>query len=408
MLGSRRLVDRSCAKVAFAVGFSLMAAGACPRLRGQELPVEEKPRDTALSHAGSAQDPSLLDLSDLCAAIGREFDFPATAVLAVYRGQTVAHGVAGVRRRGYDEPVTFDDRFHLGSCTKAMTALVVGRLIEEGHKLSWDSTVWQVLGDVIPHIHPDFRNVTLRQLLGHRAGLASQPQALLWMAAWAHPGTPREQRFEFAKQHLIREPAYPPGSKYEYSNTGYTIAGVMLEQATDKPWETLMREQLFEPLGMKSAGFGPPGTAVDHADQPWGHHPQPEPPGKRADNPDAIGPAGKVHCALPEMGRYMIAVLRGLRGDDSLARPETFRQLATPLDGQNYALGWSIQDRPWAKGRTLSHAGSNTMFYMIIWLAPEIDLGIVVATNTGQENAATGLDKLVGQTIQSVIGNREE
>ena len=81
-----------------------------------------------------------------------------------------AFGVAGVRKRGTKSRATPNDLWHLGSNTKAMTATLVARLIEQG-QLSWDTTVADVFSDKDFEIHPDFRGVTLLQLLSHRAGL---------------------------------------------------------------------------------------------------------------------------------------------------------------------------------------------------------------------------------------------
>ena len=208
-------------------------------------------------------------------------------VAAVLRGERIiAQGAAGVRKRGTAERITLDDRFHLGSCGKAMTATLVAMLVEEG-KLNWTTTLGEVFADTVKPIHPAWEKVTLRQVLAHRSGLPLDPDGLGWvfnhlfLAPYASlrslPESMRsseetlpQQRREIARQALSRPPGIPPGTKYWYSNVGFTLAGAVLEHLTGRAWEDLMRERLFQPLGISTGGFGPPGAA-GKINQPWGH-----------------------------------------------------------------------------------------------------------------------------------------
>ena len=83
------------------------------------------------------------------------------------------HGVAGVRKKGTAERITLDDRFHLGSCTKAMTATLVAMLVEEG-KLNWTTTLGELFADTPGAWASPWEKVTLRQVLAHRSGAAAQ------------------------------------------------------------------------------------------------------------------------------------------------------------------------------------------------------------------------------------------
>src|SRR5580704_5150349 len=96
-------------------------------------------------------------------------------VAAVLRGgRIIAQGAAGVRKRGTAERITLDDRFHLGSCTKAMTATLVAMLVEEG-RLNWTTTLGELFADTVKPMHPAWEKVTLRQVLAHRSGLRFDP-----------------------------------------------------------------------------------------------------------------------------------------------------------------------------------------------------------------------------------------
>src|SRR5690242_20277101 len=89
----------------------------------------------------------------------------------------IAQGAAGVRKRGTAERITLDDQFHLGSCTKAMTATLVAMLVEEG-KLNWTTTLGELFADTVKPMDPASEKVTLRQVLAHRAGLRLEPDGL--------------------------------------------------------------------------------------------------------------------------------------------------------------------------------------------------------------------------------------
>src|SRR6202012_2114425 len=142
--------------------------------------------------------------------------------------------------------------------------------------------------------------------------------------------------------------------KFIYSNQNYALVGAMLEKITGRPWEDLVTEKLFKPLHMDSAGFGAPGT-LGKVDQPWGHTRKfsatlPV----QSDNPPAISPAGRVHCSLDDLARYVTFQMEGER-TNSLLKTETFRKMHTAPDGGDYACGWVCLQRGWAGGRTLMH-----------------------------------------------------
>jgi len=88
------------------------------------------------------------------------------------------------------------------------------------------------------------------------------------------------------------------------------------------------------------------------------------------------------------MGKFAALHLRGAEGKARLLKPATFRTLHTPPPGCDYAGGWTVVERSWAGGRTLSHNGSNTYWYASIWIIPTFDLATLVATNQAGSDAA--------------------
>jgi CubicO group peptidase (beta-lactamase class C family) len=335
------------------------------------------------------------DVARLLETIRVKHNVPSLAVAVVFDGKIVATNAVGVRKEGDSQRVTAGDEYHLGSITKSMTATVAGMLVEQG-KISWTTTVREVFPELKDQIDPKYRGVTLEQFLSQRGGAPHKAPSDLWKKAWEAEGTPSEQRLAYVKGLLARKPEADPGTKFIYSNQGYAIAGVMLERTAGKPWEDLMRTLLFEPLGMTSAGFGAPATE-GKVDQPWGHTTKPVPPSPGADNPLAISPAGAVHCSMEDLAKYVIFHMTGEQGASKLLKAETFKKLHTAVGGGDYALGWVIMERDWAHGRTLFHNGSNTMFFAVIWAAPNRNCAIVVATNMGSSKGEDACDDAATQ-----------
>ena len=302
-----------------------------------------------------------------------------------FGARLAALGALGIRKIGSSQPIQVTDQMHLGSCTKAMTATMIGSLVEAG-KLSWRSTFKDIFPESADQFHPQFQTATLSHLLTHRAGL---PHDGPW---WNLPGqTTTQARHALMTSMLQNAPLTKPGSTYAYSNVGYALAGLMAEQVTGESWESLMRTRLFEPLEMSSAGFGTPGRA-GAVIEPWGHRLD----GRdlkptQQDNAPSLGPAGTVHCSVPDWAKFAALHLAGEHDSSKLLKPATLKTLHIPPPSCEYAGGWIVVERSWAGGAALNHAGSNTSWYAVIWLAPARNFAVLVATNQGDKPGGTGL-----------------
>lgn len=323
---------------------------------------------------------------------------------AVLSGGRLSVGAVGVRKLGSPEPIRVTDRMHLGSNTKAMTATLLGTLVDEG-TLSWGSTIREVFPDLAPQLHPGYRAVTLHQLLTHRAGMPGnhgenpterEVARLQALARAAFAGRTRtEQRRLFLGAVMKDPPKTKPGTAFDYSNHGYMGAASVAEQVTGQSWETLIRRRLFEPLGMSSAGFGPPGEQGE-VDEPRGHfrvNGQLRPTHEDPFIVPLAWPAGGVHCSVPDWSRFVALHLAGARGQGRLLKPATFRVLQTPPPGSGYACGWIVLERVVAAGRVLYHDGTNRAWYASMFLAPALDYALLVATNQGDEDGILAVNK---------------
>lgn len=352
------------------------------------------------------------DISSLLEPIIARQKIPGMAAAVIQGDRIVMLGVAGVRAAGHPEKATTNDLWHLGSCTKSMTATLCAQLVEDG-RLNWNTTLEQGFPELAERMNPRWKPVTLTQLLTHRAGVPTGlDQDGLWGRVWNSNETPAKLRLVIAEYLLTHEPAHEPGSKFEYANAGYTLAGILAERAGGEAWESLIRRRLFEPLGITSAGFGAPGVPVVIS-QPRGHTAKGEAvePSHDADNPAGIGPGGTVHMTITDWARYVAIHLRGDEDNPDraarLLKPESFDVLHTPPAGE-YACGWACTQRPWGDGRVLNHNGSNTMWFAVTWLAPRKDFAVLVCCNIGGDTGSKGADEAAWALIQEHARTAEQ
>ena len=342
------------------------------------------------------------DLNEILTEILEKHDVPSVAAAVVVDGELCAAGAVGVRKRGDDTPVTVNDKYHIGSCTKAMTATLAGVLVERG-LLSWETPLLEVFPEL--DIHPGYQPVTLKQLLSHTAGMpaftdSETEDPELVKTVFSADGMPMNDRLEVVVPTLLcRGPRTLPGSTFEYSNMGYVTAGAVFERVTRTSFEILLQTEVFTPLDLTSAGFGAAGTA-GQVDEPWGHVPEPVEPGPNADIPPVLSPAGCVHMSVADFARHAAF---HLSETPKLVSKKTLEVLHTPvLD--DYALGWGVLGSDWAPGKLLGHAGSNRMSHAVNLLAPALGFAIVTATNLGTEVGSEALDDVVQTMKRHFLG----
>jgi CubicO group peptidase (beta-lactamase class C family) len=313
----------------------------------------------ALAASALAAEPR--DISAELEAVRAKYKLPACASAVIEGGRIVAIGATGLRRSDRDVRVTTDDIWHIGSCTKTMTAALIGMLVDEG-KLRWDMPV----PDALPGVpfHAGWRKVTLWHVITQRSGIAQMG------VLDAGKGTPREQRATFAKMILARAPAQPPG-KYAYSNSGYGLLGAIIERAADTTYEDMLRKRIFEPLALKTASFGAPATP-GKLDQPWGHRRKgdkltPVEPSPVHQFPPALAPAASVHMSLADFARFAGWVSTN---EPQLVKPATFKHLQTPPADSAYAGGLWTTELPGIGGPAVCHCGHMGGFFAVYHAGP--------------------------------------
>ncbi|MHA7879547.1 MAG: serine hydrolase domain-containing protein [Saccharospirillum sp.] len=323
------------------------------------------------------------------------------AAVAVQGGEVRFLGAAGERKKGSGVAVTVDDRWHIGSITKSMTATLLAGLVEAG-ELDWETPLLPLLG-MAETAHPDWQGLTLAQVLSHTAGLPANFSLMLNLKSSPEEAERPDARRQAVAQVLEKPPKQRPGTAFEYSNVGYTLAGVVIETLIGQSWEQVMRERLFTPLALGSAGFGPPRSDGDELTEPRGHRHLlgiTMAVGENADNSAVMGPAGTVHMGLVDLARYGYEHLAGERGEGTLLSAASYQRLHSP-NLENYAFGWVLREDNAETGPMLWHNGSNTFWYALLVLVPEQDAVLAMAFNEGNIAKADALAwRWVEQSLQ--------
>ena len=339
-----------------------------------------------------------------------KYDLPAIAAAVVKDGKIISAGAIGTRRAGVKIPVTINDRFHLGSDTKAMTALLAAMLVEEG-KLRWNTTPAEVFPELADKMDAGFRRITLEQLLSHTSGVPSDNEDIgkIFVDSVTQNGNLDDLRYWMIQQWSTRPLAFEPGTKFAYSNRGYTIVGAIIERTAGKTWDELITQRIFTPLKLRTAGLGEQ-TSLGRIDAPLGHaiidgKVKAMLAGPNGDSPPTVGPAGIAHMSILDFAYWAGWNAGEGKRKPNLVTPETMRKLHTPVismpekkaaapgtpSGGRYALGWGELTVDWAPYPLLYHGGSNDMNLAHIWIDNKRDFAMVITTNISGPKANEAL-----------------
>lgn len=309
--------------------------------------------------------------------------------------------VAGKRWLGSDEDVQPGDAWHIGSNTKALTALLYSRLVGAG-EAQWGATLGALMPNLASDMDAAWRDTPIEALFAHRAG-TGQVGPVWLISRHADTAPLAEQRLETTRATLSKAPEAEPGT-FSYSNLGYIIAGTAIEQITGKEWETALKEHVLEAPGSDWSdgwGFGPPQTGLMGTKKNvFGRSKAGR--SASADNPSALGPAGTAHAPIAS---HLKLLREFLRDDSALIPIEQRERLLEPWpdESANYAMGWGIADDE-TVGRFYSHNGSNTMWLSRVDLIPSVDAVMIVNTNVYSDEAVEAtraLARAIGERLSA-------
>ena len=349
----------------------------------------------------------------------REFGVPGMSVAVVKDGRVVLAKGYGVRRAGEPAPVDADTLFGIASNTKAFTCAALSLLAEDA-KLSWDDPVTKHLPQFQMWDPWVTREVTVRDLVTHRAGLGLGGGDLMW---W--PST------TFTRGEIVRgiryvRPASSLRSRYAYNNVMFVAAGEVVAAVSGKSWDDVVRERILSPLGMSrtttSLVPGADNLAAPHLELNGAVVPVPP-----MDFGNAGAAAGIVSSAS-DMARWVGMLLECATartppaGRTCVLKPESIRRMWSAQTVQGtpdppagleplrasfaaYGLGFGLRDY---RGRKIvAHSGGLPGYVSHVALVPEERLGLVLLTNQEETGAYEAvkyrvLDEYLGAPVPAV------
>lgn len=348
--------------------------------------------------AGPAR-PKKLSIPGLDEVVDRglkEWNTPGLAIAVIQDGRIALARGYGFRDLANRQPVTPDTLFSIASASKPFTATLAAMLIDEqAFDLDLPLTTWI----------PDFRmfdpmataKTTLRDLLCHRTGIPRLEFYQLNMPATRGNVT--------AAMHCFK-PVVDFRSRLQYSNINYIVAGNLLERITGKTWESLLRERIFEPLGMKRSLCSVKDVLhdPDHAKPYIDFDDVPEE--MQPHDADVLGPAGGIISSVNDLSRWVLFNLnrgkvdgKSLVNDQNLARIQS-PQMPAPMlrkfprdSPPSYGLGWIIDD--YRGHRHVHHEGVLYGFTSLVSFLPDDGLGIVILANLNATPLPDVLERFV-------------
>jgi CubicO group peptidase (beta-lactamase class C family) len=299
-----------------------------------------------------------------------ELNVPAASVAVIDGYQVVWSRAWGIADRGTGRPATMDTAFHAASMAKTVAAVAALQLVAEG-RLDLDQPVNEQLRSwAIPKTDQTLeRPVTPRMLLGHRAGLPRgyfelPPDGPIPEMAAMLAGDDPNRRAQVVRL---------PDSGYTYSNIGYGVLQLLLEDVTGMPYAELVRSRLFEPLGMAATVCDP----ANGAEVAAGH----EANGTPIEEIGLVPPAvGGLWSSAEDYARLVAALLRAWRGDQGAVLP---RQLVNEMfdpDVEGYGLGVYVTGQ--GDATSIQHSGGYTGFRCRFMAFPATGQGAVVMANS--------------------------
>lgn len=354
----------------------------------------------------AAAEPDFATIDSYIDAQMREQRIPGLA-LGIVHGDEIVHlkgfGIANPN----SAPVTAQTPFSIGSLTKSFTALAITQLVE-ADKLDLDMPVQRYL--------PWFRvadpaasaQITLRHLLNHASGL---PRTL--ETQYENRADEGAATLEARLRSLSTTPLERPLGSYGYSNAGYQVLAMVIQQVTGQSYEAYVRQHIFEPLAMQQS-FTSLAAANEHG-MATGYHYWFGMPVAAELPAYRVGPGnGGLFASAEDMAHYLIAHLnQGPFGTATVLSPAGIAELHRPAVARTpeagfYAMGWSVQTAD--RRTTLAHSGQSYNYLAKMMIVPEAQWGVVVLQNAQytvklQISGDSSQDRIADGVMSMLLGS---
>jgi len=313
------------------------------------------------------------------------------SVLVAENGKIIYKGAYGQANMEWNIPNTPDTRFRLGSITKQFTATAILQLVEQG-KIKLDAK----LSDYLPDYRKDTgEKVTIHHLLTHTSGIPSYTsQPGFFQNVSRNP----YKVDEFVKKYASGDLEFEPGSKFIYNNSGYFLLGAIIERVTGKPYEQVLKQNIFDPLGMKNTGYDHHDTLI------------PKRASGYSKTPDGYTNAAYLDMSIPYAAGSLYSTVEDLYlWDQALYTDKVLSAQSKALMYkpflENYAYGWAVANASFKQNdqpvQVISHDGGINGFSTTIVRFPKEKNLIVMLDNTGSEYV-----NRLGQSIGKILYNQ--
>jgi CubicO group peptidase (beta-lactamase class C family) len=322
-------------------------------------------------------------------------DGPGVAMLIAKGDTVIFRSARGRAEIELGVPLSPDHVFRIASVTKTFTASLVLKLVEEG-KLSLDDRLAKFLPDF-----PNGSDITIRQLLSHTAGISDR-------GTGSQTGSSRRDIDRDTRLAEIRKRPldFAPGTDWRYSNTGYILLGMVIEQVTGEPWHVAMQKRILTPLGLTHTQYGDLDKLM-----PGRVH------GYTTDTPDhAVQNAEYIRPSVPDAAGALVSTLddlfhfaRAMAAGRVVSRG-TLHQMITPAPASTSAGGYGFGVFLWRVRGTMmvGHTGQIPGFASVLGYVPDKDLTVIALGNDDNFDARTTGRRLaaiaMGQPYVPAVG----
>lgn len=327
---------------------------------------------------------SAVELDRRLAALVDEDEVVGMALGVVVGDERVFGGGYGVAMKDGDRAVDERSVFHWASVSKPFVAVGIMQLVEGG-RLSLDDK----LVDVVPYFEmadPRYRDITIFQLLTHTAGMPDVDDY-----EWDKPQTDDEALKRWVIEQSTERLLFEPGTAREYSNIGFEILGLVIQEVSGESFEVYMSAKILQPAGMRDSSFiayeiapelrtsGHTGTLLKRTTK---HYPY----NRRH------APSSTLNSNIVDMSGFALALMDdyddgsgGLLQRDTVLEMWGDAYLSTEEPGRTYGLGWNV-GTPWGEVRSAVHGGGDDGYRSFLYIAPEERVAVFVAVNDETAN----------------------
>lgn len=334
--------------------------------------------------------------TDFADSIRIKYKIPELAFAIISSDTVFEMQTLGIQRINTNFKAKPNDRFHIGSNTKAITAFIAALLVEQG-KIKWDTRFLSLFPELKRESRKEYENITLQDLITFRGKLPGYTYTYEKPTKQQITGSNAKQRYQLAKYFLSQEPMQSVNGLTP-SNSDYILAGLMLEKAAKKSFKELVIS--FGKTQEIAFGFDYPN--LSDTLQPWGHDYDlnPLPP---FDNYKLnwLLSAGNINVSLSDYVKFIQLQLKGLKGQTKILPAEAFNNLL--FGCPTFAFGWFNELDTATNHHIARNEGNAGAFVTQVEIIKEIDRAYIIFTNAASADTKQGMQVIMNR-LKAIYG----